>query len=347
MNKMTDKNISTELVSANGEAIAKAAEYIKCGELVAIPTETVYGLAANGLNETAVANIFKVKGRPQDNPLILHIADISMLYELTKDISDTAVMLANKFWPGPLTMILPKSDKVPSVVTAGLDTVAIRMPRHKVASELIRCAGVPLAAPSANLSGKPSPTTAMHVYHDFNGKIPLILDGGICDFGLESTVISVSDEKVRVLRPGAVTPYDLSEITPNVETDEAVFRPLNKNETASSPGMKYRHYAPKAKVVLVEGDFDRFCEFVKEKPNDGKYVLVFSGEENAFPGYAITYGKTESEQAKELFSVLRKIDELDAKTVYVRAPSVNGIGLAVYNRLLRAAAFEVVRLSED
>lgn len=347
MNVMTDKVNSTELIFMDDQVISRAAASLKRGELVAIPTETVYGLAANGLDEVAVSNIFKAKGRPQDNPLILHIAEFRMLRQLTEGLSDTALALAKEFWPGPLTMILPKSELVPDIVTAGLDTVAVRMPQHEKTRSLIRRAGIPLAAPSANLSGKPSPTTAEHVYHDFCGKIPLILDGGSCTFGLESTVIQVSEGQVRLLRPGAITPSDLSRVVQGVEVDEAVFRPLKKNETASSPGMKYRHYAPEAKVILVEGSFSQFRQFVEQQPDDGKYVLVFSGEEAAFSDHVMTYGRTEAEQAKELFAVLRKIDDLDAKTVYVRAPSLNGIGLAVYNRLLRASAFEVIRLSGD
>lgn len=328
-------------------AIVEAIRYLKAGELVAIPTETVYGLAANGLDATAVPKIFQAKGRPQDNPLILHIAEFSMLDKLTKNVPEIARKLVNRFWPGPLTVILPKSNLVPSVVTANLDTVAIRMPQHPTTRALIQRAGIPLAAPSANLSGKPSPTTAEHVYHDLCGKIPLILDGGPCNFGLESTVVQVLDNRVRLLRPGAITASMLSEVVPNLEIDDAIFRPLKEGEVATSPGMKYRHYAPKARVILVEGSFEAFCEFVRKQPQDGRYVLVFSGEEGAFSDHVMTYGYTEEEQARELFAALRKLDEVSAKTVYVRAPSSDGIGLAVYNRLLRAAAFEVVRLPGD
>lgn len=344
MNNKPGKNYKTKILAADDNSISLAAEYIKGGELVAVPTETVYGLAANGLDKRAVPKIFKAKGRPQDNPLILHIAELSMMYKLAKDIPEIAVKLAKRFWPGPLTIILPKSDIVPSVVTAGLNSVAIRFPEHNKTCKLIKMAGVPLAAPSANLSGSPSPTTAEHVYNDLCGKIPLILDGGTCSFGLESTVISVLDDKVRLLRPGAITPADLLEAEIEVEIDSTVFNPLKKNQTPASPGMKYRHYAPKANVVLVEGSFLQFCNYVNEHSDDGKYLLVFSGEEAAFSGQAIPYGKTPKEQAQELFAALRKLDEIGAKTVYVRSPSPEGIGLAVYNRLLRAAAFEVVRL---
>ena len=344
MNNKSNRNYKTKILTADDNSIALAAEYIRNGELVAIPTETVYGLAANGLDEIAVPKIFKAKGRPQDNPLILHIAEFSMMYELAKNVPNIAVKLAERFWPGPLTIILPKSDIVPSVVTAGLDSVAIRFPEHDKTRKLIKMAGVPLAAPSANLSGSPSPTTAEHVYNDLCGKIPLILDGGACSFGLESTVISVLDDKVCLLRPGAITPEDFFQAGIDIEIDSAIFNPLQENQTPSSPGMKYRHYAPKANVILVEGSFSQFCNYVNERSEDGKYLLVFSGEEAAFSGRAIPYGKTPEEQAQELFAALRKLDEIGAKTVYVRSPSPEGIGLAVYNRLLRAASFEVVRL---
>lgn len=323
----------------------EAAEYLKASELIGIPTETVYGLAANALDPNAVKKIFEVKGRPQDNPLIVHICDLDMIFPLVQAVSETALRLAEAFWPGPLTIVLPKSDVILNEISAGLDTVAVRFPSHKIALALIKEAGFPLAAPSANLSGRPSPTTAQHVLQDLNGKIPLILDGGKCEVGLESTVISLKDDTVKLLRPGAITPSMLKKYCGKLEVSGAVLKRLKKGETAPSPGMKYKHYAPKANVVIIKGDLPDFIDYVNSKKSQDTFALVFDDEQAGLAVQAITYGVKPKEQAQELFSALRRVDELGAKTVYVRCPDINGIGLAVYNRLLRAAGFQEIDLS--
>ncbi len=338
--------MKTLLLPVTPESIKKAARLIRQGELVGMPTETVYGLAADATNETAVKSIFAAKGRPQDNPLIVHICDLAMLNGLAAQIPEAAKRLAQAFWPGPFTMILKKSPAVLDVVTAGMDTVAIRFPSHPAALALIRESGRPIAAPSANLSGKPSPTKAEHVYEDLNGKIPLILDGGECAVGLESTVVTVSEDTVRVLRPGGVTVDDLKRVVPHVEVDSAVLHQLEEGRKAASPGMKYKHYAPKAKVVIIDGPLPAFYEYALRHKEGNTYCMVFEGEQTDAPLPCLTYGGEEDEasQARSLFDCLRRFDELGADTVFARSPATDGVGLAVYNRLLRAAAFQVVTL---
>ena len=257
----------------------------------------------------------------------------------------TAKKLADAFWPGPLTVILPKSDKIPDAVSAGLATVAVRYPAHPVAQAVIQACGVPLAAPSANRSGSPSPTNAKYVLDDMDGRIPLILDGGGSQVGVESTVVTLATEVPRVLRPGGVTVEQLREVLGEVEVDDAVLHQLKAGETAASPGMKYKHYAPKADITIVRGSFSQFQEFVKGKD---AFVLVFAGEENAFDR-AVTYGRADDDraQANRLFDALRELDEQGAKTVYARCPALSGVGLAVYNRLIRAAGFHLVDLKEE
>ena len=338
----------TEMLSAwtgehelNTAAIERAAELLRAGEAVAIPTETVYGLAANAFDETAVAKIFAAKGRPQDNPLIVHIAAFETLGELVTEVPQAAKRLADAFWPGPLTMILPKSGKIPHAVSAGLSTVAVRMPKHPVARVVIEAAGLPLAAPSANLSGSPSPTNAKYVWDDLHGRVPLILDGGSAQVGVESTVITLADAVPRVLRPGGVTVEQLREVLGEVEVDDAVLHQLKVGVRAASPGMKYKHYAPRAEITIVEGTLAAFCAYVQDKD---AFVLCFSGEENLF-AHAVAYGKAHDgeAQAARLFDALRELDEQGARTVYARCPDKTGVGLAVYNRLIRAAAFRLVR----
>lgn len=324
------------------ESIDIAAELLKSDEIVAIPTETVYGLAGNGLSPAAVKKIFEAKGRPNDNPLILHISNTDWLYRYASEVPDLALKLAERFWAGSLTMILPKKDIVPFETSGGLDTVAFRMPDNPWTLKLIERCGFPLAAPSANLSGLPSPTRAGYVYHDLKGKIPLIIDGGICKCGVESTVVTFTDKGVRILRPGGVTPEMLSEVC-EVEIDNAVTEGLSDNETAQSPGMKYKHYSPKAQVYLIEcGDRERLVEFLNAHCDDTTYALVKKTEN--INAKTLPYGKTARAEANELFSSLRKADELGASTVYVEAPNKEGMGLAVYNRLIRAAAFKVIKL---
>lgn len=338
----------TRILQPCAETLELAKQQIQNGEVVAIPTETVYGLAANALNPRAIEKIFEAKGRPQDNPLIVHIADLEMIDEVAAVFPELAKRLAKKFWPGPLTMILPKADQIPKEVSAGLETVGVRMPSHSVAREFIRVCGVPLAAPSANVSGKPSPTKAEHVLHDLQGKIPFILDGGECDIGVESTVVSVFDDRVMILRPGKITIHDLLQVADTVQIDDGVFTQLENGQKAASPGMKYRHYSPNANVVMVEGKLSEFCKYVSRHADEKTGVLVFEGEESLFEIPCITYGKqTDSlQQASRLFDALRELDSHHLKTVFARVPDQEGVGLAVYNRLLRACGFEMVRLEQ-
>ncbi len=337
--------METILLSADTADIEKAAAMIKNGELVGMPTETVYGLAADASDPEAVAGIFAAKGRPADNPLIVHIAEMEKLPELAEDIPALAYRLAERFWPGPLTMILKKKPCIPEITSGGLDTVGIRMPAHPAALELIRRSGLPLAAPSGNVSGYPSPTKAEHMMRDMNGKISAVIDGGDCTVGVESTVISFENENtVRILRPGGVTQEQLLEEAENVIIDPAILHELTEGQTVRSPGMKYQHYSPSAHVVMVEGDYDGFCRYVNENAGENVYALVFDGDEGGLSVPSVKYGCSESEQAQMLFACLRDMDEKSAKTVYVRAPEPEGVGLAVYNRLIRAAGFEVIQV---
>lgn len=342
-----DEHKTTLRLSASGEEeIKTAGRLLKEGGLVAIPTETVYGLAANALNGKAVAAIFAAKGRPMDNPLIVHISQLDQWAPLVSEIPPRAMELAKRFWPGPLTIILPKSERIPDEVSAGQATVAVRFPSHPVARAVIDAAGVPLAAPSANLSGSPSPTEAQHVLADLDGRIDAVLDGGACDVGVESTVITLAQEIPRLLRPGGITPEQLSQVLGHVEVDPAVLNPLAAGEKVLSPGMKYKHYSPKANVVLVKGNRLSYMDYVNSRAKEGVFALCYNGEQSSLRVPAVTYGKQEdaNEQARHLFDALRKLDELEAKVVYAHSPQPSGVGLAVYNRLIRAAGFEVVEL---
>lgn len=340
----------TELIKCdkgiNKEGIARAAEYLKKGQLVGIPTETVYGLAANALDESAVVNIFKAKGRPQDNPLIVHVASADWLPEYVEEIPDAAKKLIDKFWPGPLTIIMKKKPIIPYMVSAGLETAAFRCPSHPVAHALIEAAGIPLAAPSANTSGKPSTTTASDVMADLGGKISAIVDGGECGVGVESTVITLCTERPRILRPGGVTPEQLRAVLGEVDVDRAVLEKIDPGTKVASPGMKYKHYSPKANITIVKGDLDKVANYVNSNLGENVAVLCFDGEEGKFSAPCVPYGAEESgsEQAQKLFSALHELDRIGAKTVYARCPKAEGVGLAVYNRLIRAAAFEVINL---
>lgn len=332
--------------------IKTAGKLLKDGELVAIPTETVYGLAADALNGEAVANIFKAKGRPMDNPLIVHIADLSQVDDLVAFVPPVLEDLAKAFWPGPLTVILEKSDLIPDEVSAGLDTVAIRMPSHPVARAIIKAAGTPLAAPSANTSGMPSPTTAAHVLHDMDGKIAAVVDGGPCEVGVESTVLTLCTRVPRILRPGRVTPEDLFDVLGEVEVDDAVLGQLAEGAVAASPGMKYKHYSPKAEVYIVDGSAEGFAKYVNEKVAEraaeeaAVAALVFDGEEDLVNCVTLPFGAEDDSlgQAEHLFDDLRRADELGVSDIYVRCPSAEGVGLAVMNRLLRAAEFRIINV---
>ena len=334
--------MKTTIVKANTESLVKTAQLLKNGEIAAVPTETVYGLAGNGLSADSVKKIFEAKGRPADNPLILHIADADALYEYAEDVPDLALKLAEEFWPGSLTMVLKKKSNVPYETSSGLETAAFRMPNNTWTLELIRKCGFPLAAPSANLSGLPSPTCAEHVYRDMNGRIPLIVDGGSCSCGLESTVITFTEFGIKILRPGAVTPEMLEKFC-RVQIDKAVTDRLDDDREVLSPGMKYKHYSPKAQVYMVDCSSDEdFISFVNANSDDHTFVLFKT--DDRIKAHILPYGQTVDEEAMELFSSLRKADDMGAEKIYVRSPEKKGIGLAVYNRLIRAAAFKVIKL---
>lgn len=331
-------------LSSSDNDLDIASQLLKNGEVVAVPTETVYGLAADATNEEAVAKIFEAKGRPADNPLIIHISSLDMMKMYTEDIPSAAYHLADKFWPGPLTMILPKKNNIPNIVTGGLDTVAVRMPSHNVVLKLIDKTGKPLAAPSANLSGLPSPTNTQHVIDDMNGKIAAVVEGGECSVGVESTVISFeSYDSVRILRPGIITPEQLRTVIDEVIIDDNIMSSVMPEvDEVRSPGMKYKHYSPKARVILVREGLEKFKEYVSEQNQTGACCLIFDYDKEGFPFSYMTYGNTPEEQARQIFSRLREADKLGIKTLYVRAPRKEGVGLAVYNRLIRAAGYEVV-----
>ncbi len=326
----------------NQSDIQKAGELLRNGELVVIPTETVYGLAANALDSNAVKKIYEAKGRPSDNPLIVHVSDFIEIEELVEFIPEKARVLAEKFWPGPLTMVMPKSSKIPDITSGGLDSVAIRIPKSRTARDIIKAAKRPLAAPSANISGKPSPTEFSHVFSDMNGRVSAIFSGKNCSVGLESTVISLCTDIPTVLRPGGISVEEIRLCIGEVLVDKSVDSHTDELESVSSPGMKYKHYSPKAKVVMSKLSF---FDYVNLFENESQVAaLCFEGEEKYIKGDAITFGKRYDSnlQAKELFNALHKIDELGYKKVYARAPQKNGMGLAVYNRLIRACGFNVI-----
>ncbi len=322
--------------------IQKAGEIIRKGGLVAFPTETVYGLGANALDRKAVRKIFEVKGRHFDNPLIVHISDLEDLSKLAKDIPSEAIVLVKKFWPGPLTLILKKTKVVPNATTANLDTVAIRMPKDKIALELIRASGVPIAAPSANLSGRPSPTTAQHVLEDFDDKIDLILDGGPTKIGLESTVLDLTTTSPLILRPGGLSLEKIRSVLKNVELHPSLLGEKFAGEVRS-PGMKYRHYAPRARLILVRRGMDRMIEKFK---GEGKRVgiLITSENKGKFKDADVTLvvgSKNNLEQiARNLFRVLRQFDLLNVDVILSETFPKKGLGLAIMNRLKKASSKE-------
>ncbi len=343
-------HINTKVVTYPDEqGMEEAAELIKNGALVAFPTETVYGLGANALMSDAAEKVYAAKGRPSDNPLIIHLAsadDAQKYCEVTEEFS----RLAKAFTPGPITVVMKKKNIIPSTVTGGLDTVAVRIPSHKVARELIALSGVPIAAPSANLSGRPSTTSADHVISDMLGRIDMIIDGGECDIGLESTIVAVVGEnRLKLLRPGAVTLEMLENEGFEVMLDKAVTHKLSQGEKPAAPGMKYRHYAPGAPVALVEGDDEKRTEFMRKFANDPSVALVCFDEDaeikstqNAF----IIGSKNDPEgQAHRLFSLLRAFDDSsEIKQIYAPLPDKSGIGLAIFNRMLKASGYTVIKL---
>ena len=327
--------------AASPGEIAALAALLRAGEVVAIPTETVYGLAANAFDPSAVKKIFEAKGRPQDNPLIVHLAGPEQLPLVAASVPEAAERLFARFSPGPLTVILPKSDAIPDEVSARLPTVAVRIPSHPVANAIIRAAGVPLAAPSANLSGFPSPTGAADVKDDMTGRVAAIVDGGDSVCGIESTVVSLAVSPPRLLRPGVITAEQLREFLPDLVVDDAVLNPLKAGETAASPGMKYKHYAPKAQISVVRGGQRAFFRYLAAHPGDADTALVFEEDLPLCPLRAVAMGKEKEPltQTARLFSALRELDKLGAKLVFARAPAPVGVGLGVCNRLYRAAAF--------
>ena len=343
--------MKTEIFKITDPAAAKdkldrAASILKEGGLVVFPTETVYGIGGDGTSATAASAIYAAKGRPSDNPLIIHIAapEDAEQYAVT---SDTYYKLAAQFMPGPLTVILPKKDIIPDTVTGGLDTVAIRCPSHPVANALIKAAGVPIAAPSANTSGKPSPTLAAHVIEDLDGKVDVIIDGGECEVGLESTIIALHGEDGVLLRPGAITYDALCCVCRSVTMAPAVTASLAKGERVLSPGMKYKHYAPTASLVLLNGEENAVLRFMQgEAKSQSVGIICYDEELTAFGTAATVFsiGKKDdlSAQAHRLFAVLRQLNDYpELETVYAHLPEKQGLGLALYNRLIRAAAHTI------
>ena len=342
--------MKTEILSAETpNTAAIAANLIARGQLVAIPTETVYGLGANGLDEDAVARIFEVKGRPQDNPLILHIAGAEEIERYAHGVPQAAYTLAEKFWPGPLTMILPARRIVPKRTTGGLDTVGLRCPDCDVTREIIRLSGVPIAAPSANISGKPSTTTADHVLHDHDEKIPLIVDGGPCRVGVESTIVDLTGRRPRLLRPGGIGPEELMAVLGDLEVDKAVTAQIDQDEIVRAPGMKYRHYAPQEPVVIVSGSREKAAAFIHAHFEPGDRVLCFEEELPLYEGCApLAYGREADVQTLSagLFAALRELDDPSIHQVYARCPVGGGVAYAVQNRLKKAASFHVIDAEE-
>ena len=327
--------------------VSAAAEIIRAGGLVAIPTETVYGLGANGLNEDAVRRIFEAKGRPQDNPLILHIAEAAQMEDFCEDVPSVAYKLAEAFWPGPLTLVLKCKPIVPKRTTAGLDTVAIRCPDHDVTRAIIAAAGVPVAAPSGNTSGRPSPTKASHMVEDMDGKIEAIVDGGSCGIGVESTILDLTVTPPRLLRPGGMPVEKLAEIVGEIAVDDAVIRPMKEGEKPRAPGMKYRHYAPKAPVTVLTGSGAETAAYIAANAQPGDGVICFAEFSSLFAGCEVQLIGAEGDDlahAQRVFDALRAFDGTDVSRIFAQCPPEKGLGLAVANRLKKAAGFHVIAL---
>ena len=327
--------------------IQTGADLLRAGGLVGIPTETVYGLGANGLDPAAVGRIFQAKGRPQDNPLILHIPGADWLERYCRDIPAAAYELARRFWPGPLTMVLRRRDNVPDQVTAGLDTVGMRCPAHPLCRAVIQAADVPVAAPSGNTSGRPSPTTAAHMLEDMDGRIDAILDGGPCSVGVESTIVDLTCTPPRLLRPGGITLEQLRAALGEVAVDPAVTRLMGAGERPRAPGMKYRHYAPKAPVTVVTGEPERSAAYIAAHagPGDGvicfvEFLPMYAG--GARPVMSLGPAGDKGEQARRVFDALRAFDHTAVSAIWAQCPDSGGIGLAVTNRLNKAAGFHIV-----
>ncbi|NLM11982.1 MAG: threonylcarbamoyl-AMP synthase [Clostridiaceae bacterium] len=343
-----------EFTSCDAPGFLDAARALKEGRLVAFPTETVYGLGANALDRKAVRSIYVAKGRPVDNPLIVHISDLEMLKPLVTEIKPDVLKLISAYWPGPLTIIMKKTSVVPDITTGGLDTVAVRMPDNPVALELIRKAGVPVAAPSANRSGRPSPTMAKHVLEDLNGKISYIIDGGQCKVGVESTVVDMTVEPAVILRPGGITPLMIKQVLGSVELDRSLIEKADIGKP-KSPGMKYKHYAPKAEVFVVSGDYNDIVNWlskaVSEDKKSGIKSVVLAAKEHIQEyglNNAISFGSINdaSEVASNIFRLFRECDRIGAEKIYVEAIPKEGIGLAVMNRIEKAAGGKIIQAGE-
>ena len=333
-------------------ALEEAGEIIRKGGLVAFPTETVYGLGGDALNPESSKKIYAAKGRPSDNPLIIHIADMEHLGRITKEVPQSAYQLAAAFWPGPLTMILPKAEEVPCQTTGGLDTVAVRMPSHPVAMEFIKAAGGYVAAPSANLSGKPSPTTAKYVVQDMDGRIDMIIDGDGVDIGLESTIVDLTGDKPMILRPGYITEEMLDRVLVQVEIDQTLFK-ADSNLHPKAPGMKYRHYAPKGELVLVEGNPEAVVSYINEQTRMRKE----RGEKTGVIGTSEMAGRYEADSvkiagsrkdeaaiARQLYTFLREFDDEEVAYMYAESFAGTGMRQAIMNRLLKAAGHKIIKL---
>ena len=343
---MITKIFSLDKDDIDEEIIIQAANIINEGELVAFPTETVYGLGADGLNSNACEKIFKAKGRPSDNPLILHISNKNLLYNLVDDINEDAKKLIESCWPGPLTLIMKKSDIVPDIVTAGLDTVAIRMPSDKIASKFIEKSKTPIAAPSANSSGKPSPTRAKDVYQDLNGKIPIILDGGSCKFGIESTVVDCSEENPVILRPGYYTYEDLKKIIPTISLDDSL---VSDDKIPKSPGQKYKHYSPNAlmKVYIGENAADVILDEADKLKNQGLKVgiLTFNDSITKFGDYkSMSFGNRDnlSYMSHVLYTALREMDNNGVDIILAEGVSDDNLGKSIMNRMKKSASNNII-----
>lgn len=339
--------METLILGTDERSIEKAGKIIAGGGLVAFPTETVYGLGASAFREDSVKKIYEAKGRPSDNPLIVHIADVTDIDRLTAECSEKARALIEAFMPGPFTVILKKSGAIPDTVTAGMDTVAVRYPENETAQRLIRAAGVPIAAPSANLSGKPSPTEARHVIDDMTGRIDAVIDGGSCDVGVESTIVDASGVIPVLLRPGGITYEQIKSVVPEAVIDPDILRSLNEGERPRCPGMKYKHYAPEAEVTVVEGDMAAVRRKIGEllEENADKVCGVLTMSENAYDSAVILCGgKTNREYARNLFAMLREFDRLGVEVVFAEFEERDGYGLAVRNRLYKAAAQRVIHV---
>lgn len=340
--------------SFQDEELQEACKILQQGGLVAFPTETVYGLGGDALRPEASAKIYEAKGRPSDNPLIVHIADMEALEDVAQNIPEAAYKLAWHFWPGPLTMIFSKKEKVPKSTTGGLDTVAVRMPSHPIARALIRESGVYIAAPSANTSGRPSPTKAEHVQEDLDGRIDMIIDGGAVGIGLESTIVDMSTGIPTILRPGYITKEMLEEVLGQVQVDPAILaRKIDPNIVAKAPGMKYRHYAPKGQMTIVKGDTEKVIEaintFCRDKMKEGRSVAVIATEETRGRYQcdnirSIGSRRTEGSIAAGLYDILREMDHIGAEYIFAESFEQDSLGKAIMNRMLKAAAYHVINV---